>query len=93
MFNEATALPYNHNRRQNKRRQNIRKEDGHLTEKTTRPFRDVRLGDSFPLAMAYVRRQELDKIYEPELAIVRGTLYPELDKPFMGKTVTGGCKR
>ena len=86
-------MPYNHNRRQNKRRQNIRKEDGHLTEKTTRPFRDVRLGDSFPLAMAYVRRQELDKIYEPELAIVRGTLYPELDKPFMGKTVTGGCKR
>lgn len=64
-----------------------------MTEKTTRSFKEARLGDSFPLAMAYVRIQELDKIYEPELAIVRGTLYPDLDKPFMGKTVTGGCKR
>ncbi len=43
--------------------------------------------------MAYVRWQELGKMYQPELSLVRGTLFPDLDKPFMGKTVSGGCKR
>lgn len=64
-----------------------------LTEKNMHPFGSYRLSDDFPLAMAYVRIQELDKTYQPELALVRGTLYPELDKPFMGKTVTGGCRK
>ena len=64
-----------------------------MTDKDTRRFADARLSDEFPLAMAYVRWQELGKMYQPELALVRGTLFPELDKPFMGRTVTGGCKR
>ena len=64
-----------------------------LNDKEMRPFADVQLSDSFPLAMAYVRRQRLDKMYEPEMALIRGTLFPELDKPFCGMTVTGGCRR
>lgn len=55
-----------------------------------RPFADDRLTDNFPLAMAYVRRQQLDKMYQPEMALLRGTLFPELDKPFCGMTVSGG---
>lgn len=53
---------------------------------------DVRLTDNFPVAMAYVRWQRLDKMYQPEMALERGTLFPELDKPFCGRTVTGGKK-
>ena len=37
------------------------------------------------LAMAYVPCQEWRKIYSPEVAIKRGTLFSELDKPFLGE--------
>ena len=41
--------------------------------------------EKFPLAMAYVPWQTMDKIYEnPEEAIRIGTLFPELCKPFTG---------
>ena len=46
--------------------------------------------DDIPLAMAYVRMQRLDKMYPPEAALQRGTLFPDLDKPFCGLTVMGG---
>lgn len=66
-----------------------------LTEKDMCPMKDAHLDDKFPsaLAMAYVRWQELENMYQPEMALCRGTLYPELDKPFCGKTVTMGGKR
>lgn len=64
-----------------------------MTEKDTRLFREARIDEKFPIAMAYVRWQELGKMYQPELSLVRGTLFPDLDKPFMGRTVSGGCKR
>lgn len=35
-----------------------------------------------PLAMAYVPMQKLENIFEPMHALKRGTLYPELDKPW-----------
>ena len=40
------------------------------------------------VAMAYVPWQTLQEVYEPEVAFSRGTLFPELDKPFMG----GACR-
>ncbi len=43
--------------------------------------------DSMPLAMAYVPIQSFGVVYEPEKALVRGTIFPDLDKPFIG------CKR
>lgn len=39
------------------------------------------------LAMAYVPFQELNEIYEPEAALNAGTLFPALDKPFMGRSM------
>lgn len=36
------------------------------------------------LAMAYVPMQRLDTVYEPDVALDRGTLFPALDKPWMG---------
>ena len=43
-----------------------------------------------PLAMAYVKWQEWQNMYEPCEALERGTLFQELDKPFLGK---GGRQR
>jgi len=37
-----------------------------------------------PLAMAYVPMQmRPGPVYEPEVALQQGTLYPELNKPFL----------
>ena len=61
------------------------------------PFDELRLSGRFPPAMAYVPWQRLDEMYTPETALERGTLYPELEKPFMGCTVMSGqngvCRR
>lgn len=40
--------------------------------------------DTRPLAMAYVRKQSWRRVYKPEVALLRGTLFNELDKPFSG---------
>lgn len=61
--------------------------------KSQTSFLDARIPDCFPLAMAYIRVQPLEKMYPPETAIERGTLFPDLDKPFCGKTVCGGNRR
>jgi hypothetical protein len=36
-------------------------------------------------AMAYVPWQHFTKAYEPQKALMVGTIFPELDKPFCGK--------
>ncbi len=42
--------------------------------------------EKFPVAMAYVPWQKLDKIYEDlDDAFHEGTLFPELNKPFYGR--------
>mgnify|MGYP000861545938 CR=1 FL=1 len=37
-----------------------------------------------PIAMCYVPLQRLETVYEPETALKQGTLFPDLDKPFLG---------
>lgn len=54
------------------------------------PFDELRLDERFPPAMAYVPWQRPGEMYTPETALKRGTLYPDLDKPFMGCTVMRG---
>ena len=39
--------------------------------------------------LAFVPVQELKQVYEPERGFCRGTIFPELDKPFEA----GGCVR
>lgn len=43
-----------------------------------------------PPAMAYVPWQKWRDLYEPCKALERGTIFKELDKPFLGK---GGLRR
>ena len=42
-----------------------------------------------PLAMAYVPWQRWQNIYDAEKGFCRGTIFQELDLPFMG---IGGCQ-
>jgi len=37
-----------------------------------------------PVGMAYVPVQTLSAIYEPAYALKQGTIFPDLDKPFLG---------
>lgn len=40
--------------------------------------------DNMPIAMAYVPWQKWKSTYDPEKALERGTIFPELDLPFSG---------
>ena len=40
--------------------------------------------DNFALAMAYVPMQKLKSICELDEALQQGTIFPELNKPFIG---------
>ncbi|MBQ7797475.1 MAG: spore coat associated protein CotJA [Lachnospiraceae bacterium] len=49
-------------------------------------YEHYRQMEEFPVAMAYVPWQKLDKIYENlEEAFHEGTIFPELNKPFCGR--------
>lgn len=39
------------------------------------------------LTMAFVDMQPMESVYPPETALQRGTLFPDIDKPFMGGMV------
>lgn len=42
---------------------------------------------NFPIAMAYVPWQKWKKVYNDDVGLERGTIFPELDLPFMGEEV------
>ena len=49
----------------------------------------------YPLAMVYSPIQEFRSIYDKENALIKGTIFSELDLPFMGASVGnqgGQCK-
>ena len=49
--------------------------------------------ESYPLAMVYSPLQQFRELYEPDVALMRGTMFSELDLPFEGgKMNKGGCK-
>ena len=70
----ANAMPCNNNRQ--------------MRTPTCTAKRDV--WNDMSLAMAYVPWQMWRDIYEAENGFCRGTIFQELDKPFLGK---GGANR
>ena len=52
-------------------------------------YRQMTYVDQFPIAMAYVPWQSFHTIYDFREGLSRGTIFPELDKPFCGRR--GGC--
>ena len=48
----------------------------------------------YPLASVYAPLQEFRSLYDRETALHKGTVFSELDLPFMGETVMkGGMRR
>ncbi len=52
-------------------------------EELTVPKR--RLPENMPLAMAYVPYQSWDETYAENTALAKGTIFPSLDLPFLGR--------
>ncbi len=44
---------------------------------------------TFPIAMAYVPWQKFHSLYDLEKGFHAGTIFPELDKPFLGRRCIG----
>ena len=40
-----------------------------------------------PIGMAYVPFQEWEEPYDENTALMKGTIFPSLDKPFLGRRV------
>ncbi len=55
-------------------------QDGGLTAQQAFP-------ETLSLAMAYVPTQRFVCLYEPETGFERGTIFKQLDLPFLGKAV------
>lgn len=62
-------------------------------------FKDATMGwpeddcdnvDCMPLGMAYVPWQHINEVYEPSDALQIGTIFPELDLPFLCYRFSGG---
>ncbi|NLV92719.1 MAG: spore coat associated protein CotJA [Firmicutes bacterium] len=43
------------------------------------------MGPRFKLAQAYVPIQRLDRLWPPEVGLMRGTIFPELYRPYRRK--------
>ena len=62
-----------------------------------RDYKNCRIYDCLDngasLAMAYVPMQKFQNLYTPEEALANGTLFMELDKPWLGRKARGkgGC--
>ena len=46
-----------------------------------------------PIAMAYVPYQQWEKLYDDAVAISRGTIFPSLDKPFIGEEAVRNARQ
>lgn len=50
--------------------------------------------ENYPLASVYAPLQSFDELYDKETALQKGTVFAQLDLPFMGESVyKGGCCR
>ena len=47
----------------------------------------------YPLASVYAPLQEFRSIFDKDTALKKGTIFSELDLPFMGESVRGGSCR
>lgn len=45
---------------------------------------------AFPAAMVYTPQQSFENLYDKEKALAAGTIFRELDLPFLGKSVAKG---
>lgn len=83
--------PPEHSIKRRKTEKGLRKLEDYQRYPGVRPAGPGPMGpDNFPVAMAYVPWQRWNRVYDLEKALSAGTIFPELDKPFLG--VRGGCR-
>lgn len=49
--------------------------------------------ESTPIGMAYVPFQKWEQPYDDNIALSRGTIFPSLDKPFIGEEAVSNGRR
>lgn len=59
--------------------------NNHITDDRSER-KDMDCLDQMALAMAYVPWQYMSRTYDPEKALMSGTIFPELDKRFTGRS-------
>lgn len=58
------------------------------------PQPEGKFPESTSIAMAYVPYQKWEQTYDVNIALCRGTIFPSLDKPFIGEeAVSNGCRK
>lgn len=57
------------------------------------PATKSRLSEDMPIAMAYVPVQFWEKTYDPLTGLSRGTIFPALDKPFIGEEAVNDARK
>ena len=57
------------------------------------PATKSRLPEDMPIAMAYVPVQFWEKPYDPQTGLSRGTIFPSLDKPFIGEEAVTNARK
>lgn len=57
------------------------------------PPTNGRLPEDMPIAMAYVPVQFWEKPYDNATALSRGTIFPSLDKPFIGEEAVANGRK
>lgn len=66
-------------------------DDNTVRSMPTPPISSIDMGqrplDQLPLGMAYVPMQKWEKLYESELGLNRGTIFSQLDLPWIGEEV------
>ena len=48
---------------------------------------DKKCVNSLPLTIAFVAMQDWDDLYSADKGLSRGTIFPSLDKPFLGRRI------
>lgn len=60
--------------------------NNHITDDDRPERKDMDCLDQMALVMAYVPWQYMSRTYDPEKALMSGTIFPELDKRFTGRS-------
>lgn len=63
----------------------------HMGQRECRERYDRSSSQEFVVGMAYVPWQYFENVYEPDRALQIGTIFPELNKPFLGRKGARGC--
>ncbi len=57
------------------------------------PQPEGKFPENTPIGMAYIPFQKWERPYDENIALSRGTIFPSLDKPFIGEEAVSNGRR